>query len=345
MTQVNLSWLRPDLEDTYHPADGQVVFTPTASHLHDKAVVVQADQRTTVNGETIVSLSPTGPDWCWKVTLRPSSGTSFTVHVMVPDVDDVVEFVDLPRVDPKTLEPVEVDDPAWWAALEALEREPGEQGPQGEPGPQGEIGPPGERGPAGPQGEQGPQGDVGPEGPTGPQGDQGEQGEQGPPGPEGPQGPRGEPGGVDVDDTAGQRLTIDGIDIQYNSGWLDAEHLIVPGALELAGDNSSFSVVMRRTLNHVEIMIRERIGPAIAGQSRSDALPLFQNLPVGFRLGPAALGTLGTAVTQNQLTALVAWNLPSEIQLVSQSGTWATGSILNLYAWYPTEDPIPDELP
>src|SRR5690554_1913679 len=98
MTEIRLSWLRPDLQETYADATGDVSFTPTARHLHDLAVVVAAEQRAHVEGSHTVSLAPTGPDWCWEVRFQPRRATSWTVHVTVPDVPGVVDFVDLPRV-------------------------------------------------------------------------------------------------------------------------------------------------------------------------------------------------------------------------------------------------------
>lgn len=132
MTQVRLSWLRPDLETMRAPAEGAVTFIPTARHLHDLSIVVDVPQHMDLDGDHTVTLAPTGPDWCWEVRFQPRRATPWTVHVTVPDVTGVVDFVDLPRVDPNTLEPVEVDEPLWWAALAALEREPGPPGKDSE---------------------------------------------------------------------------------------------------------------------------------------------------------------------------------------------------------------------
>lgn len=120
MTEVRISWLRPDLNDTHVPAEGSVDFRPTTRYQQGEAVVVDASRTTTVDGDATVTLAPTGPGWCWRVTHRPSLGRSWSEYVLVPDSDDVVEFMDLVRVDPESLEPDADPDPAWWGAVDEM---------------------------------------------------------------------------------------------------------------------------------------------------------------------------------------------------------------------------------
>ena len=73
-----------------------------------------------VDGEAIVELDATGPDWCWTAyepTLRGAIR-----HFLVPDVpdDEVLEYSSLPDVDPTTLEPSAEPEAAWWAAIETM---------------------------------------------------------------------------------------------------------------------------------------------------------------------------------------------------------------------------------
>ena len=72
-----------------------------------------------VDGEAVVELDATGPDWCWTAyepTLRGAIR-----HFLVPDVgDDVLEYSELVDVDPATLDPTAVPEAAWWAAWQAM---------------------------------------------------------------------------------------------------------------------------------------------------------------------------------------------------------------------------------
>lgn len=73
------------------------------------------------NGRTDVPLDPTGPDWCWEIRPRIQGLSSDPVYVAVPDVPGPLDWTDLVRVDPSTLEPTAEPEAAWWAALEAAE--------------------------------------------------------------------------------------------------------------------------------------------------------------------------------------------------------------------------------
>lgn len=72
-----------------------------------------------VDGEAIVELDATGPDWCWTAyepTLRGAIR-----HFLVPEAgDEVLEYTELPDVDPSTLEPSAEPEAAWWAAIETM---------------------------------------------------------------------------------------------------------------------------------------------------------------------------------------------------------------------------------
>lgn len=193
----------------YSTNDGHIVLP--------NALEVKLDEA----GEAWLELTPTTPDFAWRVSELVRYGAVRTV--LVPDSSTVLEYADLADT-----EDAERPDNATYAsaaaksaqqaaesasaaqkaltAAEAIAKTPGPQGPKGEKGdtgatgpcgPQGPKGEQGEAGPAGPQGEKGDSGPVGPQGPKGEKGDTGPagpQGEKGEPGPAGPTGPKGDPG-------------------------------------------------------------------------------------------------------------------------------------------------------
>lgn len=206
------------------------MWTPTRRRESaDKVVLPISFFVPLVNGEAVVDAAPTGLDWVWKVEERIHGVTASTTYYAVPDVANI-QFADLVAVNPSTLVPSAVPDPAWYAYVDGLVAQAeqaanngltigtvttGAAGsdasvtisgtspnkhvdfviPRGSTGVQG---PTGATGPTGPQGV-GIQGPAGPTGPTGPTGAAstvpGPQGPQGAastvPGPQGPQGPTG----------------------------------------------------------------------------------------------------------------------------------------------------------
>lgn len=90
--------------------------------------------------------------------------------------------------------PVNANDAANKAFVEAQISVPGPTGAAGPSGPPGPVGPAGPQGPLGATGPQGPQGPTGQQGPQGPQGPQGLQGPSGATGATGPQGATGTQG-------------------------------------------------------------------------------------------------------------------------------------------------------
>lgn len=199
---------------------GAVRAVPTKRYsTNDRHIVLPSalEVRLDEAGEAWLELTPTTPDFAWRVSELVRYGAVRTV--LVPDSTAVLEYADLQDADTNTERP---DDAAASAAAksaqqaaasataaqkaltaaEAIAKTPGPQGPRGEKGaagatgPVGPQGPKGEKGEAGPTGPQGIQGDTGPAGPAGPQGEKGEAGKQGPVGPQGPAGPQGEAGPV-----------------------------------------------------------------------------------------------------------------------------------------------------
>lgn len=209
---------------------GAVRAVPTKRYsTNDRHIVLPSalEVKLDENGEAWLELTPTTPDFAWRISELVRYGAVRTV--LVPDSTTVLEYADL-----QDAEDAKRPDDASYAsaaaksaqqaaesasaaqkaltAAEAIAKTPGPQGPKGEKGdagaegpvgPQGPKGEKGEAGPAGPQGEKGnpgpagptgPKGEKGDTGPAGPAGPKGEKGDTGPAGPVGPQGEKGAPG-------------------------------------------------------------------------------------------------------------------------------------------------------
>ncbi len=118
MTSVHIALFR-DSPDGRRPVTGPLGFCRTKRGIDGSVVVLPLEfSEPLVNGEATVDLAPTGPDWCWMVIEPTKRG--LIRYIIVPDVGDVVlEYTELPDVDPATLEPSAEPEAAWWAALEA----------------------------------------------------------------------------------------------------------------------------------------------------------------------------------------------------------------------------------
>lgn len=101
MTLVNVA-LRVDGPDGPLPAPGRLDWRPMAARVDGDTVVVESSFHVDLDaaGNAAVTVAPTGPGWCWRVT-----ETSFerrVRYVLVPDVAEV-DYEDLVDVDPDTL--------------------------------------------------------------------------------------------------------------------------------------------------------------------------------------------------------------------------------------------------
>lgn len=193
---------------------GAVRAVPTKRYsTNDRHIVLPSALEVRLEGgEAWLELTPTTPDFAWRISELVRYGAVRTV--LVPDSSAVLEYADLAdsedteRPDDssyasaaaKSAEQAAASATAAKKALtaaEAIAKTPGPQGPKGEKGNTGPAGPQGEKGETGATGEVGPQGPQGIRGEAGPAGPQGEKGEAGPAGPQGepgPQGPKGEKG-------------------------------------------------------------------------------------------------------------------------------------------------------
>ena len=120
MSKVHVS-LHRDAAHGKAPITGPMRFAPSKRRSAGQDIILPAGfDVDLVDGEAIVELDATSPDWCWTAyepTLRGAIR-----HFLVPDVpdDEVLEYSSLPDVDPATLEPSAEPEAAWWAAIETM---------------------------------------------------------------------------------------------------------------------------------------------------------------------------------------------------------------------------------
>ena len=120
MSKVHVS-LHRDAAHGKAPITGPMRFAPSKRRSDGQDIILPAGfDVDLVDGEAIVELDATGPDWCWTAdepTLRGAIR-----HFLVPDVpdDEVLEYEGLTDVDPATLEPSAEPEAAWWAAIETM---------------------------------------------------------------------------------------------------------------------------------------------------------------------------------------------------------------------------------
>ena len=119
MSKVHVS-LHRDAAHSKAPITGPMRFAPSRRRSAGQDIILPAGfDVDLVDGEAIVELDATGPDWCW--TAYEPTIRGIIRSFLVPDVpdDEVLEYSSLPDVDPATLEPSAEPEAAWWAALEA----------------------------------------------------------------------------------------------------------------------------------------------------------------------------------------------------------------------------------
>ena len=120
MSKVHVS-LHRDAAHGKAPITGPMRFAPSRRRSAGQDIILPAGfDVDLVDGEAIVELDATGPDWCW--TAYEPTIRGIIRSFLVPDVpdDEVLEYSSLPDVDPATLEPSAEPDPAWWAAIETM---------------------------------------------------------------------------------------------------------------------------------------------------------------------------------------------------------------------------------
>ena len=120
MSNVHVS-LHRDAAHGKAPITGPMRFAPSKRRSDGADIILPAGfDVDLVDGEAIVELDATGPDWCWTAYEPTLQGAIRSF--LVPDVpdDEVLEYEGLPDVDPTTLEPSAEPEAAWWAAWQAM---------------------------------------------------------------------------------------------------------------------------------------------------------------------------------------------------------------------------------
>ena len=120
MSKVHVS-LHRDAAHGKAPITGPMRFAPSRRRPDGADIILPAGfDVDLVDGEAIVELDATGPDWCW--TAYEPTIRGIIRSFLVPDVpdDEVLEYSSLPDVDPATLEPSAEPEAAWWAAIETM---------------------------------------------------------------------------------------------------------------------------------------------------------------------------------------------------------------------------------
>ena len=121
MSRVHFQFRQPDPDDPsgLEVVDAEVVeITPLRRRIDGRVVVLPRTVPVLLEqGEAIVELAATGPSECWQA-VEPDTGK--TRHFTIPDTTAVLEYTELPDVDPTTLEPSAEPEAAWWAAIETM---------------------------------------------------------------------------------------------------------------------------------------------------------------------------------------------------------------------------------
>lgn len=130
MTKVSIGLWAPQPDGVDVPI-GAAWLAPTRRHdVVDGTVLPKPFRITAADGPVTVDLEPSGPGWCWSATITASGISTYTEHVVVPASEQTLQYKELVRVDPATLEVEDITDPAWWGEVESLRREFAAIGPR-----------------------------------------------------------------------------------------------------------------------------------------------------------------------------------------------------------------------
>ena len=120
MSKVHVS-LHRDAAHGKAPITGPMRFAPSRRRSDGADIILPAGfDVDLVDGEAIVELAATGPDWCWTAYEPTLRGAIRSFLVPEAGDDEVLEYEGLPDVDPATLEPSAEPEAAWWAAIETM---------------------------------------------------------------------------------------------------------------------------------------------------------------------------------------------------------------------------------
>lgn len=126
MTTIHIRITVPTITGVNVGAKGRLRWTPTLRRNVDPNTVVlpKGFDVDLVSGEARVNVAPTLANWCWKVEeglykVGVPNGT--TRYVSVPDSETVINYIDLPDLDPATLEPSAAPSAVWDVELSQVE--------------------------------------------------------------------------------------------------------------------------------------------------------------------------------------------------------------------------------
>ena len=119
MTTVHISLVNPQPDGTTSPARATHRFTPTKRRplTNNSATIVLPTpfEVALTDGTADVELEPNGLNWAWRIDEFVPGAATRTTYVAVPDITEV-DYPDLVQLDPSTLDPSPLPQPAWIAA-------------------------------------------------------------------------------------------------------------------------------------------------------------------------------------------------------------------------------------
>ena len=126
MTTVHIRITVPTITGVNVGAKGKLRWTPTLRRNVDPNTVVlpKGFDVDLVSGEARVNVAPTSGNWCWKVEeglYRVGVPNGTTRYVSIPDSEAVINYIDLPDLDPATLEPTATPAAVWDVELSQVD--------------------------------------------------------------------------------------------------------------------------------------------------------------------------------------------------------------------------------
>lgn len=126
MTQVRIDLRQEWSNAAQIPLRRGMTWAPSAAHVDpvegdDVALVLPESFPVVLNYAPVtIEVEPSNlPHWVWRVAYE-SDSQQVVEYVEVPDIDGIVQFTDLVRIDPATLSPAVEPEAAWWAAVENI---------------------------------------------------------------------------------------------------------------------------------------------------------------------------------------------------------------------------------
>ena len=113
MTQINFDFGKPSAGGIVDLSNATVSVIPTERFRNDSRIVVREGFEVALDakGKATVTVPPTDSTFCYEVTVGLDTDLwKFRRYVQVPNID-IINFADLPDVDPATLIPTNTGNP------------------------------------------------------------------------------------------------------------------------------------------------------------------------------------------------------------------------------------------